>query len=439
MTTSGTGRHIGVSFIGNLFAPFAAIVTAPILTHSLSVGERGMVAGATAPLLFALVVGTIGIPEAATHFIAANMASVRTVFLKSVLQVVVSGTLVFGLVWSLAPLIAPGNPDLQELIRLCGLALLPGLVSGLLRGVAAGLNLWTLIAAEKMTSAVCRLGLTASFAVAGILDVRSASYIMAASSSYGIVVYVIGGVYRNRRRSTKSVAAPGPSYGQLFSFGARIWIGTTAGIILSRIDQVLLPSLSSIEELAYYAVAVNVAELASVLIFAIRDVSFRAESAVADTSRTLTMARLALLGSGIIVIPLAGLAFLWIPFVFGEPYIASVVPTIILLVSAFINAPGSIAGSALSGRGMPQIRSYSVLIAAIVNVLLVVLLAPSLGAFGAALATLVAATLASTLCIVSLARKSQTKWVAYFTVGRAEFRLVLSQMARVSTRLKERF
>lgn len=397
-----------------------------------------MVAGATAPLLFALVIGTIGIPEAATHFIASNMAAVRKVFLKSALQVVVSGALVLGLLWILAPVIAQENSQLVELIRLCGLALVPGLLTGLLRGTAAGLNRWNLIASEKMLSAACRLVLTASFALAGTLDVRSASYIMAASSIYGIVVYLIGAVYQRRSMPSPSSTTAGPSYGRLFSFGARIWIGTTAGIVLSRIDQVLLPSLSSIEELAYYAVAVNVAELASVLIFAIRDVSFRLESAVADIRRTLIMARVALVGSGLIVVPLACSAFLWIPFVFGGAYAASVLPTVLLLLSAFINAPGSIAGSALSGRGMPQIRSYSVLAAAVVNVLLVIVLAPSMGAMGASLATLVAATLASTLCIVALSRMTGTKWVDYFAVGRSELKLIAAQARRVVVGFKGR-
>lgn len=440
MSKGGYGRSVGVSLVGNMFSPVAAIATAPILTHSMSVADRGLVAGATAPLMFALVIGTIGLPEAATHFIAANVTAAKTVFVRSLLQVLSSGLIVFGALWMLAPIIASGNENLSDLIRLCGLALIPGLVTGLLRGVAAGLNLWSLIAIEKMVSAGCRLLLIAATAAAGVLTVEAASYIMAAASSYGILVYVVGAI--RSRKKTKVASGSGidaPTYGAILSFGSRVWMGSTAGIILSRIDQVLLPSLSDIDQLAYYAVAVSIAELASVLIFAIRDVSFRAESALADIDRTASMARVALLGSGIIVVPLVIFARFWIPFVFGDPYTASVLPTAILLLSAFVNAPGSIAGSALSGRGLPQIRSYAVMIAAVLNVALVFVLAPSYGAVGASVATLASATFASSLCVVWLARNSGVRWRDFFLIRKSDIEILMSRVKIIITAVKEKF
>lgn len=435
MAETGNRRHIAITLIGNLFSPLAAIVTAPILTHSLSVSDRGIVAGATAPVLFALVIGTVGLPESATHFIASRPGAFRSIFWKSTTVILLTGAGVAGIIWVLAPTLSGDNPELTRLVRLCSLVLIPGLVTGLLRGTAAGLNRWTLIAVEKLLSGASRLILIAGLAIFDNLTVDNAAYVMAASSVYGIAAYAFGGL----RKFDSSSQDDQISYGGLVSFGLRIWMGTTAGVILSRIDQVLLPSLAGVEELAYYAVAISISELAGVLIFAIRDVAFRAESKVADIARTVKMARFALLGSGTIVLPLIIAGPWWVPFVFGAPYSASVLPMSIMLLSVFLNAPGSIAGSALSGRGFPQLRSYAVMAAAILNVALVFILAPAHGALGASVATLVAASLASSMCVTILARKTQTRRRDYYLPHRSDFAQIYCLLGDLTAKVKERF
>lgn len=419
-------RHVGISFIGNSFSPIAAIVTAPILTHSLSVDDRGLVAGATAPLLFAVIIGTLGIPEAVTHFIAGNPKHGRLIAARSLLQVLVVGALATGVLFWTAPLVGRSQTGLTPLIQLCTISLLPGLVTGLLRGAAAGQNRWTLIATEKLVSAGSRLVLISGFAIAGGLNAPTAALIMAFSSAYGILVYCFG-----LRHSKQSVQGSSrdciPKHRRILGFGLRVWMGATAGVILSRIDQVLLPSLSSLEQLAFYAVAVSIGELASVLVFAIRDVSFRSESEKADIKRTAGMARFALFGSSLLMAPIILLCPWWIPLVFGEEYAASVVPTMILLFNACLSAPGSIAGAALSGRGKPEIRSYAVMIAALVNIGLLLALGPSLGAVAAAIATLAASMAASGLCLLALTRITNSHIRDFYQPRRSDLSVFTSQ------------
>ena len=58
---SALRRGVAISTFGNLIAPAAGLITAPILAQSLGVVGRGDVAAATTPLLLATSVLTLGL------------------------------------------------------------------------------------------------------------------------------------------------------------------------------------------------------------------------------------------------------------------------------------------------------------------------------------------------------------------------------------------
>ena len=66
----GSGRSVARSILlvvlGSALTPLVGALSGPILARNLGVDGRGAVAAATAPLLFALAVGTLGLPEALT-------------------------------------------------------------------------------------------------------------------------------------------------------------------------------------------------------------------------------------------------------------------------------------------------------------------------------------------------------------------------------------
>src|SRR5690606_5393360 len=69
------------------------------------------------------------------------------------------------------------------------------------------------------------------------------------------------------------------SYSSLLGYGARIWLGSLSGVVLSRIDQLLMVPLSNAGRLVLYAVAVTVCEAPVMLSSAMRNVVFSADSA----------------------------------------------------------------------------------------------------------------------------------------------------------------
>jgi O-antigen/teichoic acid export membrane protein len=93
----------------------------------------------------------------------------------------------------------------------------------------------------------------------------------------------------------------------------------------------------------------------------------------------------------------------------------------VLLTAVVLGTPGSIGGSGLSARGRPGLRSMSLLVACLVNVGMLIVLAPLLGAMGAALATLAGNLISSNLNLLFLYRKFGINPLAFYGVRRTDF------------------
>jgi O-antigen/teichoic acid export membrane protein len=181
-----------------------------------------------------------------------------------------------------------------------------------------------------------------------------------------------------------------------------MWVGTAAGMVLARLDQLLMTPLSSVEALGYYAVAVSISEVVLVFNSAVRDVMFAMESRSPDAARISKASRMSTLITFVAALSIASITPWAIPFFFGADFAEAIPATFIMLLAVWLGNPGSVAGAALSGRGRPGLRSTSIALAAIVNVVAIFLLVPMMGAVGAALATLVGNVVAGTLNIVWL-------------------------------------
>ena len=179
-------------------------------------------------------------------------------------------------------------------------------------------------------------------------------------------------------------------------------------------------------------VAVSVSELPLIIHQAVRDVTFVNESAESVDDRLSSSARISTLLSGLAALFLGVTMLWWLPFLFGEDFRASLPVAAVLLTAVVLNTPGSIAGSGLSGRGRPGLRSVSLTVACLVNIGLLVLLAPVLGAMGAALATLVGNLISSNLNLVFLARVFGINPLTFYGLRRTDL-ATLARFARRST------
>lgn len=397
----GTSRSVAIATLGNLGAPLAAFISAPILARVLGVDDRGEVAAITAPFLLAVSALTIGLPEAVTYFASKRPAGARRALRHGALMLAAVGVLgALALLW-LLPLLVPGVDGLTSAI--VSLALIPSLILGGVRGYAAGLGAWTHISIERTAGAFTRLGAVVLLAWLDNLTIETAALTIAITTFIGGFCYIP--LLVRRRSVSVTEAELEPLTGQnLLSFGSRLWFGSLAGVLLSRLDQTLMIPLSNSHQLGLYAVAVSVSEVTLIFNSAVRDVIFAAESGGTNDDRLTLAARASTMLTFVLCAVVGVLSTWWLAPVFGEEFAPAIGIVHLLLIGVVLGNPGSVAGAGLSARGRPELRSYALVVACVVNVGLVFLLVPHLGAMGAAIATVAGNVAAGGMCVFWMKR-----------------------------------
>lgn len=394
---------ISTSF-ANLATPLSAILTAPLLAQALDVDGRGAVAAATSPMLLATTAGLLGLPEAATFAVARYRQNSLSILWRTSALLCTAGFCAMIVVSVVAPAIAKQEHELEVLITAASVVIVPALLIGGLRGHAAGLQAWSLINLERYSASLFRLGAICGLYWLNSLTVAYAVGVVALAPIVGGLAYLrlLSAKFSPRGATKVAVEARVPA---LASYGGRVWIGTLAGILLSRLDQVLMNPLASVTALGIYVVAVNIADVPTVVHNGIRDVIFAAEAKNRQSETSLIAARISFIAALAISVTIGASLPFWISVVFGDEFRASILPTLILLAAGTLGVPGSIAGAMLSAAGKPELRSISMAVAAAVNVGILIYAAPKYGANGAAIATLVGAILAANLNILLANRK----------------------------------
>ncbi|MBX0299479.1 oligosaccharide flippase family protein [Cryobacterium sp. 1639] len=425
-------RNMSIALLGNAFPPLVALFSGPILAQALGVEGRGAVAAATAPLALVVTLATFGVPEAVTWVVARNPHLARNAAARGVLLLTVAGLLAMAAVAVSAPWLSGGSPQVAQLILVAGLAIVPNLLVGVLRGVASATQTWRLVAIERILTSSLRLLVLIPFWLTGTLTPLVATITVAAMPVVGALVYI------GRMRTLPPRARDLPPVARtsgLLGYGMRVWIGAISGILLSRIDQVLMTPLAGTYQLGLYVVAVSVSELPLIIHQAVRDVTFVNESAESVDDRLSASARISTLLSGLAALFLGVTMLWWLPFLFGEDFRPALPVAAVLLGAVVLGTPGSIAGSGLSGRGRPGLRSVSLTVACVVNIVLLVVLSPVLGAMGAALATLAGNLISSNLNLLFLARVFGISPLTFYGLRRRD----LATLARFLRRSTSRF
>ncbi|MBL8927057.1 MAG: oligosaccharide flippase family protein [Pseudonocardia sp.] len=419
-----------------MLVPVIGLATAPILTHSLGVAGRGEAGAAMAPNLFIVGAATLGLPAALTYYLAKRPHLARVALGWATLFAVAFGAVTLGVVHLTSGYLAAGSPQLAQLMVLGAWLALPALVVGIFRGAAMGRQMWTEVALERVVNSMLRLVLLGVLALLGELDVMSAVLVMSIGPVIAGLVYVRAGSRVGPPDDEPLPPSPQRIVPQLLAFGSQVWLGSVATMLLARSSQLLVTPLSDVEQLGLLLVAITISDVPYIITQTLREFTFGVNSAQADVERLLAMSRIttlvALAGSSVIGATLP----LWIDIVFGSGFADAIVPTWLLLASSCLTVPGMIAGAGLDSVGRPGLRSASLVLALVGNLIGLVLLVPPWGAVGAALAAL-AGTLLSTIFAVAVAARSLPAPTHRFVVPQAsDLALVRSTVAALGRRLR---
>ena len=383
---ASTSRNMTVSLIGNVFPPLVALASGPILAQAVGVDGRGAVAAATAPLGLAITVVTFGVPESVTYVVARHPSLVRTAARNASWIIVLAGVAAMFAVLGSRTWLSGGDLQIQHLMAVSALSVIPSMMLGIVRGIASGMQQWPMVAWERGLSSGLRLIALLPLWLTGHLTPMTATILVAVLPLTGALAYV---------RLPRRLVPPEPdrdgtaSTRRLASYGLRLWIGSISGVLLSRVDQTLMTPLSGAYQLGLYVVAVSVSELPLIIHRAVRDVTFVSDAHESDDARLAAAARISTAVSGTVALGLGVTMVWWLPYLFGSEFAGSLPVAAVLLVAVVLSTPGSIAGAGISARGRPGLRSISMVIACVVNVGLLIILVPEWGAMGAAWATFV--------------------------------------------------
>ncbi len=367
--------------VSSFLTPAAGVVTQPILAQALGVTGRGELAASIAPHLLAVAVATLGLPDALSYYLAKYPSITRRALLWSIPLCALLSMACMLTTFATLPFLSSGDPRLANLI-LVGVSLtLPALVVGVLQGAAIGRQMWGTVAAERLVSVVLRVIVFIALLVLGKLTVLAALLVLVLAPIAAAVVY--WRLLLPPPHDPVEPQLPGPTLRLLISYGNRVWLGSIASMLLSRMDQLLMAPLSSVDDVGLYSVAMTISDLPLVVALAIAGALFGINSKQLDPASAVLTTRLTLLVSGVGCVVLGVTLPWWIGPLFGSEFSGAAMPTLLLLLSSVICIPGVLAATSIGAWGRPGLRSVGLTITLVVNVGLFVALVPSLGVLGA--------------------------------------------------------
>jgi O-antigen/teichoic acid export membrane protein len=314
-----------------------------------------------------------------------------------------------------AEVLSGHDADVANAMRVCSAAIVPTLVLGVLRGKASARHEWFRLTVDNVLGSGSRLLILGLLLWSDELTPMTAAITISSCTVLGLLAYV-------RRRKPEQNQARIHAPRGFLSYSLRTALGTVSGIALVYLDQVLMAPLASTYELGLYAVAVSIAQVALVFNSTVASVTFAKEVRSPSPLRITRASRVSTAITGLICIAIAGLSVPMLPLIFGRDFSPSIAPLLVLLLGVVIGNPGSIVAWGLVALGRPEIRSGNIAVAAVVNVILVLVLVPKYGAMGAAWATVAGSAVASTLALFFLSRLYKVPARAYVSISRRDFR-----------------
>jgi O-antigen/teichoic acid export membrane protein len=403
----GRGRRLGASIGRTGIAPavartagFNIVVTGAaglaglVLARAVGPTVRGEYAAIVAWFGVLAMVGGMGQPAALCFYVSSDPQRARDYVATSRAMMLVMGAVAIAGGMYLAPILGHGRPGVTGGYRLAfGMSIVAFTAAAYTYSLQArDLRKWNQVRAVQPVLALIAIGVLWRL---GHLSLQSALVVLAAT-----MVLQLGWAYRCCRSAG---LAPGRTRASLIRpltvYGVAQIAALAPGTVNAQLDQIVLSQTVAPAELGRYAIAVSLSLLSLPLVSAIGYVAFPRLAAQREaTEDTRQLQKIAVLSSaGIavaVLVPLSLVAYWLVPLAFGAGYAGAVPLLWILAPGAVFLACGQVVGDLLRGRNRPMTVAWAQGLAAVFTVLLLILLLPLVGVYGAAIASTIAYGLA---------------------------------------------
>lgn len=403
--TSSYLRQVAVAASSNLVGQVLGTGTGLLLARTLEPAGRGGYAAVTAWTGTIGLFAGLGIGSAICYFTArsGNGAAAVSTSLRLLVPLSVAASVVG---FCLTPLLAPDDDSLRA-AYLVGFGALPiTIVGGIWVFALQGRDIhrWSRV---RLVQPAVFAGLIVLLHAFGALTLLSAIVAIALSTVIGTgsAVWEWGRVRGAREPASRALRRP------LLSYGLKSLASQAPYLINSRVDQLILSLIVPLEELGLYAVAVSLTMLVFPITSAFGSVVMpalarRAKDA-AGAKRTMRQAVIGSSVAGIIgAVLVVIMAATVVPAVIGQEY-ADMLPLVLVLApGAVFLGLNQVLSDALRGFDRALLVARAEGFAAVITLMLLGALVPSLGAMGAAISSTASYILASGLLLRAAHRQT---------------------------------
>lgn len=223
----------------------------------------------------------------------------------------------------------------------------------------------------------------------------------------------------------KSVLAP------FFGYVSISALSLIVNFLNLKLDIWLVEHYQGTSQLGFYAVAVNLCALISVLPNTFREVllPYISDGARDDNVKNLIFfSRFTFTAVSLVALTLFLTSKFLIPFLYGSQFLNSVAPFNILLIGMIFNAVGVVFSAYNYGVGKPKLNLYANLVGLSLTIILGFVLIPRFGINGAAFSSAVAYFSSASLIIYSVLKSNQLPFRNYFLLTQKDLQPILTRI-----------
>jgi O-antigen/teichoic acid export membrane protein len=354
---TGRARQVGESLGASVAIQVALFASGIVMARSLGPSGRGDLAVLLILPSVALQVASLGLPAAATYYIAKNRPAVvsitRRLVAPALWQTAVTVILLFGLILAFFGWKA-GEARTAGLLLIAGVPVFAVQYYALhiMQGLEE-LRWFNVFRVINPIAFSAGLGIGAVFG----LTVVSCTAIWLATLVLTMVFMLVALAAKMRRAERSGpLSGPVPSQGEMVRFGAAGFLAQVSPVETFRVDTLVVASLFPSSIVGYYAVALSISNAPRFIADGIVAVAYPQVAAQNPTEGRASSRRYmiaAAVGCGVPTVVLA-LASPWvIPLLFGNEFHAAVTLSAILVVSAGLVSVRRVGTDCLRGLGEP--------------------------------------------------------------------------------------
>ncbi len=366
------------------------LITGLIAARILEPAGRGELAAITVWANVLLYAGTLGLPEAAAYFAAADRDAGARIWTTAQVAAIALGILVMAIGWWLIGLVIPAasrRDDIRWFLMLFSVPCLGSLcASSWLQG-AGFVHRFNI---TRSSVHVVNAAGMAAIGAFGANRVETFAVVLLTGNAAGWLVGAALG-------PVAEIAAASPSLDMarsMFRYGVRVQLGNWSNAASVRLDQLLLSVFAPAASLGLYVVAVTYANVLMVipgsaaLVMLPRMVRHHQEGTARQCFEQWYRRVLWVTVAGAAATGVA--AMYLIPLLFGAAFANAVPLTLLLVPATIVLGMNVMLSAAFRGVARPDIASKAELVGLISTCAALALLLPRYGVYGAAVASLVA-------------------------------------------------